>query len=297
MTDEGLQPHEPPKAEQEQLSGAPESASFDAYRSTVRLLVGLALIGGDDLIARLRAWEMAHPPGPVGPAGEPAPESAGEQARQALIGLLFETTETARRVVYGLAGLPSAFAGALGSLLQPVADSFLFRPVTASIQAIMPRRPERLERYIRSGRAEEQRSRALAGEVTGLLLEDVVDYASTNPGVLALVDAQVDRLLPALGNDPSLDALVRLVGDRYIAYLNEHPGDVQNLVQGQAVGMATEVRDSVRSVTVTGDTALEMLARAILRRKPREDLPSPNIPLRNGSAPEASGQPQPGGGQ
>jgi len=68
---------------------------------------------------------------------------------------------------------------------------------------------------------------------------------------------------------------VQEVGDRYIAYLNEHPDDVQNLVQGQAIGMATEVRDDVRTVTVTGDTFLETLVRALLRRTPREDLPPP----------------------
>jgi len=59
------------------------------------------------------------------------------------------------------------------------------------------------------------------------------------------------------------------------SYLNEHPDDVQNLVQGQAIGMATEVRDDVRTVTVTGDTFLETLVRALLRRTPREDLPPP----------------------
>ena len=55
----------------------------------------------------------------------------------------------------------------------------------------------------------------------------------------------------------------RSLGDRYIAYLNEHPDDVQNLVQGQAVGMASEIRDQVRTLTVTGDTVLEALARAV----------------------------------
>jgi hypothetical protein len=68
---------------------------------------------------------------------------------------------------------------------------------------------------------------------------------------------------------------VRQVGDRYIAYLNEHPDDVQNLVQGQAAGMATEVRDDVRTLTVTGDTFLETLARSLFRRTPRENLPPP----------------------
>jgi hypothetical protein len=315
MTDADLQPPKFQEGAREQASRQLEPASFDAYRSILRLLVGLALIGGDDLIARLRAWEAGHPPEPTGSREEPEVESAGDLARRALIGMVFEVAETARQVVFGVAGLSASFAGAVGSFLRPVADSFLFRPLSSSIRAMVPRREDRLARYTRTGRAEEQRSRKLAGEVTGLLMEDVVSYAGTNPGVLALVDAQVERLLPALVADPtiqallveqlgtwiaglatrpeSLDPLVREVGDRYIAYLNEHPDDVQNLVQGQAVGMASEVRDSVRTIGVTGDTALEMLVRSILRRTPREDLPPPDIRRRDESAPRAAEQAQP----
>jgi hypothetical protein len=298
MTDDELQPYESEEAEREQPSPRPEPVSFDAYRSIVRLLIGLALAGGDDLVGRLREWESAHPPESIELGGEPETESASDLARRALIGMVFEAAETARQVAWGAAGLSVSFAGALWSAFRPVADSFLFRPLWAPIRAVATRGEARLERYTRTGRDEEQRSRKLAGEVTGLLIEDVVNYVGDNPGVKALVDAQVERLLPGLVTDAtiqallveqlgvwiaglatrpeSLDPLVREVGDRYIAYLNDHPDDVQNLVQGQAVGMAAEVRDNVRTVTVTGDTFLETLVRALLRRAPREDLPPPS---------------------
>lgn len=314
MTNKSLQSRKSPEAGREQASGEAEPASFDAYRSIVRLLVGLALIGGDDLIAHLRAWESTYSPGPDGPVRE-AEVTSASVARYALIGMVFETAELARRAAWQVAGLSAAFAGAVGSAFRPLTESFLFRPLFSSIRAAAPGRRERLARYARTGLAEEQRSRALANDVTGLLLEDVVTYAGANPGVLALVDAQVDRLLPQLVADPtiqallveqlgtwiaalatrpeSLDPLVREVGDRYIAYLNEHPGDVRNLVQGQAVDMATEMRNSVRTITVTGDTALEMLVRSLLRRKAREDLPPPEIRRGDGSAREAVEQAQP----
>jgi hypothetical protein len=112
----------------------------------------------------------------------------------------------------------------------------------------------------------------MAGEVAGLLIEDLVRYVADNPGVMALIDTQVAGLATRA---EILDPLVQEVGDRYIAYLNEHPDDVQNLVQGQAAGMAADVRDDVRTITVTGDTFLETLARALFRRTPREDLPPP----------------------
>ncbi len=272
MTDDELQPYESEEAEREQPSPRPEPVSFDAYRSIVRLLIGLALAGGDDLVGRLREWESAHPPESIELGGEPEPESASDLARRALIGMVFEAAETARQVAWGAAGLSVSFAGAVWSAFRPVADSFLFRPLWAPIRAVATRGEDRLERYIRTGRDEEQRSRTLAGEVTGLLIEDLVRYVGDNPGVKALIDAQVAGLATRA---ETLDPLVQQVGDRYIAYLNEHPEDVQNLVQGQAAGMATEVRDDVRTLTVTGDTFLETLARSLLRRTPRKDLPPP----------------------
>jgi hypothetical protein len=182
--------------------------------------------------------------------------------------------------------------------------------VVRPVRNLAERGRKRYVRLIQVGLAEERRAREVAAGVTGLLMEDVTDFAGENAGVQSLVDAQVERLLPALVADAtiqqllveqlgewleglttrseSLDPLVRALGDRYIAYLNDHPDDVQNLVQGQAVSMAGEVRDSVRGITVTGDSFLEILARGLLRRPPRDETQAEQWRrrnARNGSAP------------
>jgi hypothetical protein len=268
MIDEGMQFDETAR-EGEQDSSQPESEGFDAYRSVVRLLIGLALVGGDEVVGRLREWEAAHP---AGQAGQTEAEVDGDTVRRVLVGMAFETAEMVRQVVWGAAGRSASVAGAMWSAFRPITNSFLFRPLWMPVRSIAARSDARRERYAQVGRSEEQRSRKLAGDVTGLLIEDIVRYVADNPGVMALIDTQVAALAT---RTETLDPLVREVGDRYIAYLNEHPEDVQNLVQGQAVGMANEVRDDVRTIAVTGDTFLETLARALLRRTPREDLPSP----------------------
>jgi hypothetical protein len=247
----------------------PETEGFDAYRSVIRLLVGLALVGGDGLIGRLREWEAARQ---LGWSTQAEAELDGDSARRALIGMAFETAEMVRQAALGAAGLSVSVAGAMWSALRPITGSFLFRPLWSPVRSVATRGEARFVRCTRIGRSEEQRSRKMADEVTGLLIEDIVRYVADNPGVKALIDTQVAELAT---RPETLDPLVQEVGDRYIAYLNEHPDDVQNLVQGQAVGMATEVRDDVRTVTVTGDTFLETLARALLRRTPRENLPPP----------------------
>jgi hypothetical protein len=268
MTDEGLQ-FEDAEPEDGQDISQPEPAGFDAYRSVVRLLIGLALVGGDGLIGRLREWEAAHP---LGGSAQAEEELGGDLARHALIGMAFETAEMVRQAALGAAGLSVSVAGAMWSALRPITGSFLFRPFWSPVRSVATRGEARFVRYTRIGRSEEQRSRKMADEVTGLLIEDIVRYVADNPGVMALIDTQVAALAT---RSEILDPLVQEVGDRYIVYLNEHPDDVQNLVQGQAAGMAADVRDDVRTITVTGDTFLETLARALFRRTPRENLPPP----------------------
>jgi hypothetical protein len=288
--DLGPQPPKANEAEAAILAPQDESEGFDAYRSIVSLLVGLALIGGDGLIARLRTWETAHPPEPTDTSAEEETESAGDLVWHALIGVAIDAPRAVSRAA-------SASAGALSTALRPLADNFLVRSLWAPVRAMATRTAISVHQYAHIGRIAEQRSRELAGEVLGLLMEDTMDYVGETPAAKSLVQAQVEALLPALVTDPTiqqilaeqlsvwidglatrpetLDLLVRQVGDRYVAYLNEHPDEVQNLVQGQAVGMATDMRDSLQAMTVTGDTFLEKVARGVLRRTPRQDLPPP----------------------
>ena len=150
MIDEGLQ-FEDAEPEDGQDIPQPESEGFDAYRSVVRLLVGLALVGGDGLIGRLREWETAHPLG--GPAQAEA-ELDGDLARRALIGMAFETAEMVRQAALGAAGLSVSVAGAMWSALRPITGSFLFPSVLdtgsqrrdarrSQVRALHPDRPER----------------------------------------------------------------------------------------------------------------------------------------------------------
>lgn len=69
------------------------------------------------------------------------------------------------------------------------------------------------------------------------------------------------------------EALGRTI-DEVINQLAENP-EIRDLVTQQSVGMAGELVDGVRSRTVTADTLLERVARGLLNRPPREQLPPP----------------------
>ncbi len=129
-------------------------------------------------------------------------------------------------------------------------------------------------------------------------LDKFLPLMSESAAVQRLVRRQVDAILPTLIKDPTiqlliqeqantyldslsttlnpkLQALIRQQGDDYITYLNANPEQVQNLVQGQTIGMTTEIMNEVRARAVTADSTLEMIVRRILGRKQREDLPLP----------------------
>ncbi len=129
------------------------------------------------------------------------------------------------------------------------------------------------------------------------LLHQILPELADDPDVANLVDQQVEAILPKLADDPAVqaiirkqasaylfylqnhseqvEALVRTQGDIYIEYLNAHPENVQTLIQGQSLGLAGQVMDGVRERTVTADSVAEMIARRVLGRAPRGDLPAP----------------------
>lgn len=130
------------------------------------------------------------------------------------------------------------------------------------------------------------------------LLRQILPELADDPAIANLVGEQVELILPKLADDPAVqdiirrqasaylfylqnhseqvEALIRVQGDIYIGYLNQHPENVQTLIQGQSLGLAGQVMDGVRERTVTADSVAEMIARRVLGRAPRGDLPAPS---------------------
>lgn len=90
------------------------------------------------------------------------------------------------------------------------------------------------------------------------------------------VRALASRYIAALQNDPTeVMPLVEQLGDNYIDYLREHPEAVQELIQGQSLNLAQEVMNEARERAATSDTVVELFARRLIGRPPREELPPP----------------------
>lgn len=211
----------------------PDPADFDASRAFVRLLLGTAILGADEIQRRLRAWEQAIAAAPP-TLRKPDEVDQAELVRYALIGLIFEAHDQARK---GMNELFDSMVNATGDLmarLGPLLDSPLVQPLAQPLldqmDAWVERSAERTARLARLGMREEQHSRLLAERVYAEALDDFIHYLSENP---ELVD----------------------------------------LIQSKGITLATMAQNRFRQTTVDMDSTVESVFRRLLGRRPRRDLP------------------------
>jgi hypothetical protein len=233
--------------------------SSDAAVALLRTLLGGAVEGADRILERVD---------PDRSPSRPEEDEAADRVRHALIGLLLDSYGAAREGVTA-AGRVASFGW---SLVEPVAGPLL-DPVRKPAEALV-------DRWVRIGRAEERRGRETAREVTRVPVDEIVAYLRDNPKMKALVERQAEVLLTQLRDDPQVAALVRTQGDDYVEHLRENPEGVQELVQGQSVGMVNEILDVLRERAVRMDMLLERIVRTALRRRPRDRIPGPSPEVR-----------------
>lgn len=214
-------------------AAAPDPADFDAGRALVRLLVGTAILGADEIQRRLRAWEQAIAAAPP-PARRPDEVDQAELVRYALIGLVFEAHDQARKGMNELFDGVVNAAGETMARLAPLLDSPLVRPLAQPLldqmDAWVERSAERTAQLARLGLREEQRSRLLAERVYAEAVDDFIHYLSENP-------------------------------------------ELVELIQSKGITLATMAQNRFRQTTVDLDATVESVFRRLLGRKPRRDLP------------------------
>ncbi len=315
----------------------------------------------------------------------PEEDTVIDKARYLAIGVTSEAAGLAWRSTWRLARAAGAMGKAGLSVVKPVTDSDLFKPLRTTFDAVAIRQQERLEEMVKVGRQEEGRVWRFALTVVDIPLDEIITYLDGNAAVRTLIRHAVEEILPELNDHPAVQALIRqqagqyltfllsepdqvqalirsqagdylaylqenpeLVQDlvrtqvslfldyllgspdqvqalirsqageylaylesnpdevnalvqqvagNYLTYLQDHPEEldpfvqaqtqrildhlsenpeqVQSLVQGQSLTMASQMRDEVRSGTVTADTAVEMIVRSLFKRAPRTELPEP----------------------
>lgn len=166
----------------------------DLFQSMARLVVGGAAEGGSIFLERLKTWEMRVQR--LGPAvyREAPDESQGERLRYAAVGFAELGLGVAEIALRSAASASEAAYGLVANLARPISGSRVMRPVVRRYDSLAARGEETLERLIDTGRAAEQRSRALVRQAYDDGSTEVIQVAvgklSDEPSVRDLVTAQ-----------------------------------------------------------------------------------------------------------
>jgi len=201
--------------------------------------------------------------------------SAGAVLRYAAFGILYRSVKRAQRRAGRVSNRVDHLSRMAVAPLTPLANSSLFKPIREQVDILADRGQQELDRLIGDGQIGEERSRQVSQEVLNSVIGEVIGDISNNPQIQVLIQSQVEIMATESPSSPQLDELVRKLADNYINYLNEHPEQVQNLIAGQSLSLTAQIREEVNERMVTGDSLLEMLARRLFRRPPREELPGP----------------------
>jgi hypothetical protein len=200
-----------------------------------RLLVGLLLAGGDELLQIMRGLqqEIEADPGLLTPVVADD-ETTLDLLRYLAIGLL---ARGQKRVAKGVSKGIRLSLSATGWTLRTLdrwTDNRFTRPFRRPIESRLWNLEQETDLIIKEGRLEEQNARLLANRTVGEIIDELLDFMSENPDLAEFIREMVGR---------------------------------------QSVGLAGVVRDNARRVSSTGDYIAEGVARRLLGRRSRQDLP------------------------
>ena len=216
----------------------PDSARFDTAAALLRLLVGGALVGMDELRIRLERWQEATQASAqtvqqttrtTRTTRTMPPRTASDALRYTLVGMLFETETRMRRGFATMAARFSRF-----SRLSGEANIFYttlgsdwhrtpFDPLRERLDDMRFRAMETVDRWADRGWAEEQQGRRMAQQATAGVIDELLDYMAQNP-------------------------------------------EVRHLIEEQGMGMAETAVDEVRERTASADMWIERIAHNLLHR-------------------------------
>ncbi|NDJ62358.1 MAG: hypothetical protein GYB67_14620 [Chloroflexi bacterium] len=215
------------------------AAPFDMGHAALRLIVGSVLEGADEFSKRLQRWEHETAATLTAAADDP-PTAEHERLRHALIGLAFVAQDRLRQETARWLDFPSQSTRSLIDMAERMAGNPLLRPFAKPFKANLETMAQQVEAEVERWRQIGQQEEPRSRALSRKALEEIVD-----------------EVLEELAKNPEL----------------------QSLIQQQSIGLAEEVVDNMREVTVTADSVVEGIARRLLRRQPRNQLPPADLRL------------------
>ncbi|MEJ2710885.1 MAG: hypothetical protein P8074_24965 [Anaerolineales bacterium] len=177
----------------ERQSNLPESLQqmdLETIRLAVTILAGAVLEASDELVRQMKSKQRE----PVVPDIFHGPKIPGETSRDlmrfALTGFLLDSSVRASRWISTAEYVSNEAAGFLFSAFRPFTHSRLMRPARRRFYRFVDTGEKLVEGWIDAGRIRENESRLIARQAATIIIDDFIDYLSTNKEIRELVQEQ-----------------------------------------------------------------------------------------------------------
>ena len=194
--------------------------TVEDYRTALRLLVGAALEGGDELLLRIRPWwadvkqwERQNIDSVIELEGK-----GGNTLLYTMLGVLFRTPDYLSRGADTASRISSRASSIVSRLTRPITHSRVMRPVQRRYNYFVARGESAVNSYKRLGRSEARSSRLLVRQqVNEDTLEDLLTYLVEKAKIRELIaeqgvevagDASTEIRQRSAAVDSSLDKIV-----------------------------------------------------------------------------------------
>jgi hypothetical protein len=220
----------------ESLPAGQAEPELENLQLLTRFLLGGLLMGGGSFMQIVRdvQREIEAEPDLLAHDSTAEDESLRDLFRYLSICLLVQGTERVSGLIEGGFRLSLDVTRRLIGGVDRVTDNRVARPFRRAMASRLQRLEREAELVIDKGRVEERNAKLLTGETIDELIDQVVDKLAESPELT--------------------DVIIELVSQ-------------------QGKGMASIAGDNARSLSVIADNITERLARRLLRRKSRQELP------------------------
>jgi hypothetical protein len=163
---------------------------FDKLQAITRFVVGGALEGIDEFTQRLELWEAYIRNEMPEITSDLSEASERDLIRYGLIGFIFESEDTGRKILKSLLKVPGGVARTAVRPTKSVANSRFTGPLRRRLDRMADRGEGQLMRWIERGYAEEPLSRNIARLGVQEITDEFINQLAENEEVKTLVQDQ-----------------------------------------------------------------------------------------------------------
>jgi hypothetical protein len=167
-----------------------QQIDLETIKLAIYLLAGAVLEGSDELVRQMKSTQREPLTQDIFHGPKIPGETSRDLLRFALTGFLLDSSVRVSKWISTAEYVSNEAAGFLFSAFRPFTHSKLMRPARRRFNRLVNIGERLVEGWIDAGRIRENESRLMARQAAAIIIDDFIDYLSTNKEIRDLVKEQ-----------------------------------------------------------------------------------------------------------